>query len=308
MGRFLVAGITQVETIVRVDKVPVSYAPLTTEKNSIYTGLGGDAYNEALALRWLGDEVQFMSIIGRDKSVDELNPPGSKIQLDTSNVLQIMDETPNCVILYDKDRRKQIFEDIKDLRDKVYDMSMFPPLAGQSDMIVLANANFCRPFAVSALEHNKKVAVNIRNFCREKEKYNRDFLDAASILYFSDDQLEEDPYDFIRGISKTYGTEIIIMGLGKKGVILFDKSRDFLVDYKTVKTNEIVNTVGAGNALFACFLHYYQETGDSVNAIKNALLFSSYKIGYMGTSNGFMTTEQMEQWRNLIWGIRPDGL
>ena len=44
------------------------------------------------------------------------------------------------------------------------------------------------------------------------------------------------------------------------------------------------------------------------NAIKNALLFSSYKIGYMGTSNGFMTTEQLAQWRNLIWGIRDNGL
>ncbi len=308
MGKFVVAGITQLETIVRVDKVPITYTPLTTEINSIYTGLGGDAYNEALALRWLGNEVEFMSIIGRDRSVDELNPPGNDIHLSTQYVVQMMEETPNCVILYDKERKKQIFEDIKDLRDKVYDMSMFAPLAGWADMVVLANANFCRPFAIAAAEHGKKVAVNIRNFSREKEKYNRDFLDAASILYFSDDQLEEDPYDFIRGISKTYGTEIIIMGLGAKGVILFDKAGGFLADYKTVKTNEIVNTVGAGNALFSCFLHYYQETGDSVNSIKNALLFSSYKIGYMGTSKGFMTTQQMEQWRNLIWGIRPDGL
>ncbi len=308
MGKFVVAGITQVETIVRVDKVPIVYTPLTTEINSIYTGLGGDAYNESLALRWLGDDVKFMSIIGRDRSVDELNPPGNEILLSTEYVVQSMDETPNCVILYDKERRKQIFEDIKDLRDTTYDMSMFAPLAGWADMVVLANANFCRPFAVAAAEYNKKLAVNIRNFCREKEKYNREFLDAASILYFSDDQLEEDPYEFIKSISKTYGTDIIIMGRGSKGVILFDKAGGFMADYKTVKTNEIVNTVGAGNALFACFLHYYQETGDSVNSIKNALLFSSYKIGYMGTSKGFMTTEQMEQWRNLIWGIRPDGL
>ena len=59
MGKFVVSGITQVETIVRVNKVPIEYAPLTTEVNSIYTGLGGDAYNESLALRWLGDEVEF---------------------------------------------------------------------------------------------------------------------------------------------------------------------------------------------------------------------------------------------------------
>ena len=74
------------------------------------------------------------------------------------------------------------------------------------------------------------------------------------------------------------------------------------IHYDSVKTNEVVNTAGAGNALFACFLHYYQETKDSINAIKNALLFASYKIGFMGTSNGFMTVEQVAQWRDLIWG------
>ena len=105
-------------------------------------------------------------------------------------------------------------------------------------------------------------------------------------------------------MADTYGSEIIILGQGSEGLILFDKTKDIRAHYKTVKTNEVVNTIGAGNALFACFLHYYMETGDSVNAIKNALLFASYKIGYMGTSNGFMTTDQLEQWRNLIWGIK----
>ena len=38
-----------------------------------------------------------------------------------------------------------------------------------------------------------------------------------------------------------------------------------------------------------------------VNAIKNALLFASYKIGFVGTSNGFMTEEQIETWHALIW-------
>ena len=73
------------------------------------------------------------------------------------------------------------------------------------------------------------------------------------------------------------------------------------MEYKPVKTNEIVNTIGAGNALFSAFLHYYVKTGDAHDAIKNALLFASYKIGFLGTSNGFMTEEQIEQWKRLIW-------
>ena len=287
MSRFLVAGVTQIETIVRVDKIPVSFAPLTSEIDTIFTGMGGDAYNESLALAWLGDDVTFMSIVGRNQDLGLINPPDRKITLSTEYIIPQMNATPTAVVLYDKNRKQQIFEDIKDLRDNVYDMSMVAPIADACDMMVLANANFCRPFAKAAKQFDKPIAVNIRSYKAEKEKYNT-----------------EDPYDFIDRIANTYGTEIIILGQGSEGLILFDKSKNLRAHYNTVKTNEVVNTIGAGNALFACFLHYYMETGDSVNAIKNALLFASYKIGYMGTSNGFMTTDQLDQWRNLIWGIK----
>lgn len=306
MSKFLVAGVTQIETIVRVDRIPVNYAPLTSVVDSIFTAMGGDAYNESLALKWLGDEVCFMSIVGRNQDLSLINPPDRKITLSTEYIIPQMDQTPTEVVLYDRERKQQIFEDLKDLRDNVYDMSMVTPIAESCDMMVLANANFCRPFAKIAAERKKPIAVNIRSYDSEKEKYNTDFLKPAKVLYFSDDTLTEDPYEFIERISGTYGTEIIILGQGSEGLILYDRTQDLRVHYKTVKTNEVVNTIGAGNALFACFLHYYMETKDSVNAIKNALLFASYKIGYMGTSNGFMTTEQLDQWRNLIWGIRTN--
>ena len=74
-----------------------------------------------------------------------------------------------------------------------------------------------------------------------------------------------------------------------------------VIEYRPVKTNEIVNTIGAGNALFSSFMHYYVKTKNAKEAIKNALLFASYKIGFVGTSNGFMTEEQIEQWKKLIW-------
>lgn len=304
MSKFLVAGVTQIETIVRVDKIPVSYAPLTSTQDSIYTAMGGDAYNESLALKWLGDDVTFMSIVGRNQDLGMINPPERKITLSTDYIIPQMQETPTEVVLYDKQRKQQIFEDIKDLRENVYDMNVVTPIAGACDMMVLANANFCRPFAKTAAELGKPIAVNIRSYNPEKEKYNTDFLEPAKVLYFSDDTLSEDPYDFIDRMASTYGTEVIILGQGSEGLILFDKTKNIKAHYKTVKTNEVVNTIGAGNALFACFLHFYMETGDSVNAIKNALLFASYKIGYMGTSNGFMTVDQLEQWRNLIWGIK----
>ena len=91
------------------------------------------------------------------------------------------------------------------------------------------------------------------------------------------------------------------MGIGERGVILYTRENNSLIEYKPVKTFDVVNTIGAGNAVFSAFLHYYVKTGDAKTAIKNALLFVSYKISFVGTSNGFMSEEQIEQWRKLIW-------
>ena len=301
MSKILVAGILQQETIVKVDSIPIKHQPVTDIFDSIHTGIGGDAYNEAIALKWLGDEVDFFSIIGKYDSPSIVNPPSSEVRLDTAYILPKASATPATVVFYDNERNQQIFEDIKNLRDTKYDMSLFKQALPGADLVVLANANFCKPMLHAAMEAGKKIAVNIRNFKYKTERYNEEYLEAADILYLSDDNIDDDPYDFCKYIVGKYKTEILIYGMGAAGVLLYSNKLDTYVLYKPVKTNEIVNTVGAGNALFSCFLHYYNMTGDSTFSIRNALLFASYKIGFIGTSIGFMTEKQIEDWRELIW-------
>lgn len=301
MGKFLVAGIIQRETIVKVDKIPIEYAGVTNRPYSIFTGTGGDAYNEALALASLGNSVDIMSMIGHEESLELVNPKDCEIRLIPDYVLPRLHTTPAAVVFYDNSRRRQIYEDIKDLRETAYDHKLFRQRAARAEMLVISNANFCRPLLQIGKELRKPVAVNIREYQESKLCYNEEFLKAADILYVSDDHLIDEPYEFVKSLAAAYRPEIIILGQGAGGLILYDKNRNIITHYNTVKTHDVVNTVGAGNALFSCFLHFYNETHDSVFAIKNALLFASYKIGFMGTSNGFMSTQQIAQWRNLIW-------
>ena len=171
------------------------------------------------------------------------------------------------MVFYDLERNQQIFEDIKNLREIKYDMGLFKQALPGADLVVLANANFCKPMLHAALEAQKKIAVNIRNFKYKTERYNEEYLESADILYLSDDNIDDDPYDFCKYIVEKYKTEILIYGMGAAGVLLYSSKLDTYVLYKPVKTNEIVNTVGAGNALFSCFLHYYNKTGDSTLSI-----------------------------------------
>ncbi|NLL77109.1 MAG: carbohydrate kinase family protein [Clostridiales bacterium] len=301
MSKFLVAGIVQKETIVKVDKIPIEYLGVTNKPNTIYTSTGGDAYNESLALEWLGNSVDFMSMVGADESMELINPKGSEVTIVTDYILPRLCHTPTAVVFYDDGRNQQIFEDIKDLRETEYDLNLFKERAARAEMLVLSNANFCRPLIEIGKELRKPIAVNIREYQESKVCYNEDYLRAADILYVSDDHLIEEPYEFVKSLAVKYRPEIIILGQGAEGLILYDKNKNIIAHYNTVKTHGLVNTVGAGNALFSCFLHFYNKTQDSVFAVKNALLFASYKIGFMGTSNGFMTEEQIAQWRNFIW-------
>lgn len=302
MSRFMVAGFVQLETIVKVDALPVPYFQFQSIPDMIDTNIGGCGYNESMALRWLGNEVDFMSMVGKElntnKFYKELSSSG--VDLSFEYVLPRLDSMPSSVILY-HNGKKQVFEDVKDIRTVPYDYSLFERQIQDKDMVLISSCNFCRPVIELAKKYHKPLAVNVRSMRKERIVQKEDFLKAADILYISDDELDKDPYECINECREKYNQEIIIVGIGRKGVILYTREDNSILEYKPVKTNEIVNTVGAGNAMFSAFLHYYVKTGDEKEAIKAALLFASYKMGFMGTSNGFMTEEQIEQWKRLIW-------
>ena len=269
----------------------------------IHTDLGGAGYNEARALTWLGNQVDFMSMIGKDVDFRDLekhaNQDGGH-ELNFAYVLPKLESMPTSVIMY-ANGEKQIFEDVKDIRTVEYDRILFERQIQDKDMVLISDCNFCRPLIDLAKRYDKPLAVNVRSMRREKSRPKADFLQAADILYVSDDDLECDPYACIDECRDQYDPEIMIVGIGSRGVILYTKQDNSILEYKPVKTAEIVNTVGAGNAMFSAFLHYYVKTGDAKEAIKNALMFASCKIGYVGTSKGFMTEKEIEHWKTLIW-------
>jgi len=63
-----------------------------------------------------------------------------------------------------------------------------------------------------------------------------------------------------------------------------------------ITTRQIVNTIGAGDALFSAFVHYYAKSRDPFAALCRAMVFASYKIGEKGAAEGFLTEEELENW------------
>ena len=113
MGKFLVAGIVQREPFVKVDRIPIEYAGVTVKPDTVFMNTGGDAYNESIALKWLGNSVDFMTMIGREDGMELLNPPDCEVELVTDYVLPRLRQTPTAVVFYDSSRKQQIFGDTK---------------------------------------------------------------------------------------------------------------------------------------------------------------------------------------------------
>ena len=103
----------------------------------------------------------------------------------------------------------------------------------------------------------------------------------------SDEQLPYKPESFIYDLKRRYGCEVITIGMGKKGALLYVKEDDKIYHLDAVKTNNVVNTVGAGDALFSAFLNFYSKGTHPLKALQLAEFFASRKIAFNGASEGF---------------------
>jgi ribokinase len=133
-----------------------------------------------------------------------------------------------------------------------------------------------------------------------EDEYNSDFIKNANILFLSNESIVGSEKDFIKKISETYNNDVIVIGMGDKGAMLYVKEGNSLDLIKAVKTRDIVNTIGAGDALFASFVHFYNKGVDPYESLKNAVVFASYKIGEKSGSEGFLDEESLIKLRNNI--------
>jgi ribokinase len=112
----------------------------------------------------------------------------------------------------------------------------------------------------------------------------------------SDEKLPEPLEEVARKVLDRFHTKILVIGMGKKGAVLAVKEDGFIGRFEAVKTRKVVNSIGAGDALFSSFLDRYLRTGDPYTSLKAAMVFASYKIGEKGAAQGFLNGEELDAW------------
>lgn len=287
----LVSGLVNTETTTAVRGFPVSYYPIDYPFFGIDTNVSGVAFNIAKALTTLGDRVRLCSMTGSDFSAAFIRHTIEELGVDTRQILPKLRQTPSSVVLYDPEGRRQIYCDLKDIQETDYPFGQ--DLLEGVDLVAACNINFNRPLLRMAKDMGKKIATDVHVLSNVYDDYNREFLECADLVFLSDEGLGENWQEFLWQLGQIYGPELIVLGRGGKGAALYLQSEDRILEMGAAYAGPVVNTVGAGDALFSGFLHFYAQGCSPEDALARAQVFAACKIRVSGAANGFVTEEEI---------------
>ncbi|MCM1367217.1 MAG: carbohydrate kinase family protein [Roseburia sp.] len=296
--KLFVSGLINVETNLRIRSFPVTYYPIDYPFFGINTSISGVGYNIATAAKALGDDAVLSTLIGKDNEAQRIVQALESKGVDRKYVFDSLDATPVSVVLYEQGDggRRQIYCDLKDIQERSLDVECVEPAVFDSDICVLCNTNFNRALLPIAKEAGKTIATDVHVISDIYDPFNRDFMNYADILFLSDEDLPVSPREFLIKLKDEYGAKVIVIGLGPDGVIMYERETDSITELRAVSIGGVVNTIGAGDALFTSFIHYYGggKCG-AVEAIKRAEIFAALKIRHDGGACGFSGEEQVEE-------------
>lgn len=292
--KILISGLVNTETTVPVRKFPVDYYPIDYPFFGVTTAPSGVAYNIALAVKTLGDGVKLVSMTGDDFPAAYIREELTRSGIDTAHLKPCLAQTPSSVVLYDGEGRRQIYCDLKDIQDASWDFQ--PSLLEDVDLVAACNINFNRPLLRLAKAAGKTIATDVHVLRDIWDGYNREFIEYADILFLSDEGVGNDYNGFLMALARSCGAEIIVLGRGSRGAAMYLRSEDRIHEMPAACLGGVVNTVGAGDALFSAFIHFIARGLAPLESLRRAQIFAAAKIRTSGASKGFITGEALERY------------
>ena len=289
----LVSGLLNIETTVAVRGFPINYYPIDYPFFGVDSAVSGVGFNLAKALTTLSDSVRLLSFLGNDDEGDRVMTQLGRDHLDADGVRHVLKRTPTSVVLYDPDGRRQIYCDLKDIQEQRIE----PDSVSLSGLAAAAicNINFNRDLIKAVHAGGGLTATDVHVLESVEDDYNRDFMENADILFLSDERLPCPAEEFIRRLNDRYHNRIIVIGMGAEGAMLLDSEDDEIRMIPAYTDIKVVNTVGAGDALFSSFMHFWMKGLGAYEALKRAVIFAGVKTEVSGASKGFITEDDVEK-------------
>ncbi|GAA3735081.1 carbohydrate kinase family protein [Salinactinospora qingdaonensis] len=292
-SRIVVAGVASLGIAVGVDGFPLTDGP-TRFPEWMRTGVTGVGANVAGALRRLGDEVEFCTVIGAD-------PPGDFIraELRTRGLLgagAIVGPASSLAVSFAApDGSRAGHSLLTPVNEVDYPAEVFAKLADGADLAVMTTAGFTEPLLAQARRLGVRVAVDVHLIADVYEERRRPWLNAADILFCSHERLPCAPREWITQVFATYpGCGIAAVGCGPEGCVLGLRDGT-LVRARAAPPRGVRNPVGAGDTLFASFVHSWLGSGRPVEALRQAVVHAGYTIGDCFPAEGHLSDRELRE-------------
>jgi sugar/nucleoside kinase (ribokinase family) len=274
----VVAGAVSFYMSLGVAEFPLSHASVAAPRWFV-TGVSGAAGHIARILRVLGDDVRLCSVVGRDLLGAGIRAELARLGLDGPGIVDSECSSAG-VVLVGPDGGRMGFPHLEPVNGVGYPPRTFEELARGADLLVLTNAKFIRPLVPRGVALGVPIAVDAHLISDLGDPYNRPWLEAAQIIFCSHERLPCGPEEWAASVLRRYPRCVIAgVGLGAHGALVAHRDRR-LVRVGAVAPREVVNTSGAGDALFATFLHYMCGEGDPARALRHAVTHAGWKIGH----------------------------
>lgn len=276
-SKIVVVGVTSLYMAVGVEEFPLSYEP-TRKPRWMRSGVTGSAGHIANVLHTLGNDVRLCTFAGNDAAGLTIRNDLQDRRLLGRGVVD-GGATSLGVVLVAPDGSRMGFPYLAAVNAVEYPVDVFRREAAGADLAVLTNARFVRPLIQHAEQLDVPIAVDAHLISDVDDDYNRPWLEVADIVFCSHEKLPCAPAEWVARMFAQYpGCSIAAVGRGPDGCLLGLRDGT-LVQTTGIAPRGVLSTAGAGDSLFASFLHGWLATGNPVKALEAAVLHAGWKIG-----------------------------
>jgi sugar/nucleoside kinase (ribokinase family) len=277
----VVVGVANVQHTVPVDGFPLPYAPVHYRPHGLRIEASGVGLGVARTLRLLGTPVTLAALVGTDPAGILVRAELDRAGLRADGIVDTT-ATPTSVVLVDRAGARQVHTDLKGLPDATYPAERFRRLVTGARLAVITTIGFARPLLAVAQAARVPIAADIQTATGLDDAYSQPWLAAADILFCSAERLDTAPAAFAAAALERFPAQIVAVGLGADGALLAVRDRP-VRHLAAVVPRGVVDTTGAGDTLFAAFLHHWCTSGNPDTAAEHAVLAAGHAVGTHGT-------------------------
>ncbi|MFI6079948.1 carbohydrate kinase family protein [Streptomyces sp. NPDC051217] len=250
----LVVGGCGVDTVVRVDSLPVPLAD-SVGVGPILEWPGQTGGNVALGCRALGLDVKFLDFVGDDPAGGQVREHLTKGGVDFEGLISPAG-TRRAVNLVETTGRRMSFHDARDPEDLRMPRDFYLPHLARARHVHVSITNFTRFLFDDIIEQGVPVSTDLHDW-DGVNSYHREFAYRADLVFLSAAGAGERIAPVMREILREGRAQAVVATAGAGGSYLLTRggSRTPRPVPATVPPAPVVDSNGAGDAYVAGFLY-----------------------------------------------------